>query len=135
MMNAPTNTAMNPNASSAGVRNPLMASFTALAESFASCVPVFTRMPGRPTSDRTFPASCAWLTPGFAATSIAVTLPAAPDQRWTSASRASVSMAPPTDAGNLAIPLTVTACVPVAVADARAARDGRGPGRPGPGRP
>jgi hypothetical protein len=115
MMKAPTNTAMKPNVRSAGVRKLLISLLIASAERFASCFPVLTSMPGPPTTSRTAAAACVWLTPGRAATSIRLILPAASYQRWMSARPASMIVVPPVETGYLMIAAIVTWWMPDAV--------------------
>ena len=94
MMKAPTSSAAPESASSAGVRTLPIASFAASACSAASAAPVLT-VTVRGSAARTAAASRAGATPGSAAIAMRVRSPGRWNQRWTSASRGTTSVAPP----------------------------------------
>ena len=95
MMNAPTNSEMPANASSAVRRNP-SSSRMSLDCCSACSEPVRTLMP-RGTTARTSRLSAAGSVPGLPATRISSNSPAFPVTRWASGSVISATAAPPNE--------------------------------------
>ena len=118
MMKAPTSRAAPESVSSAGVRKLPMASLAASACSAASAAPVFTVTDARAARGASRRRGASGETPGSAATTMRDRSPGRWNQRWTSESCGTTSVAPPIDvpSPHSPMPEITTRCTPERVA-------------------